>query len=147
MTIDIPLHRAISPSLGNREADGSSQKGSATDRTIEGIVALIASGELAANERLPSEDRLAEQMEVSRGSLREAVRVLAYLGILDVRVGDGTYVTDLNADRLLAGLDLIGRVANNKTVLEIFEIRTVLESAAASLAACLLYTSPSPRDS
>ena len=128
MTIDIPRRRSTPSPLGDNEPEGgAAPKGSATDRTIEGIVTLIASGELAANERLPPEDRLAEQMEVSRGSLREAVRVLAYLGILDVRVGDGTYVTELNADRLLAGLDLIGRVANNKTVLEIFEIRTVLE--------------------
>ena len=74
-------------------------------------------------------------MGVSRGSLREAVRVLAYLGIIDVRVGDGGYVTDLNGERLLSGLNLMGQVADKRTALEIFEIRRVLESAAAALAA------------
>jgi len=113
----------------------SSVNRSATDRTIDRIVGLISSGELEPRQRLPPEDRLAERMEVSRGSLREAVRVLSFLGVLDVRVGDGTYVTDLNGERLLAGLDLVGRVADKRTVLEIFEIRTILESATASLAA------------
>ncbi|MCY4422429.1 MAG: FCD domain-containing protein [Acidimicrobiaceae bacterium] len=108
---------------------------SATDRTIEGIVALIGAGELAAATRLPPESELAALMGVSRGSLREAVRVLAYLGIVDVRVGDGTYVTDLDGANLLRGFDLLGQVANEKTALEIFEIRRVLESAAAAMAA------------
>ena len=113
----------------------TADKSSATERTIDRIIGLIASGELAANQRLEPEAVLAERMEVSRSSLREAVRVLAYLGIVDVRVGDGTYVTDLDGERLLAAHDLVGQVANKRTVLEIFEIRTVLESAAASLAA------------
>ncbi len=108
---------------------------SATDRTIDGIVALIGAGELTPNTRLPPESELASLMEVSRGSLREAVRVLTYLGILDVRVGDGTYVTDLDGASLLRGFDLLGQVANEITVLEIFEIRRVLESAAAAMAA------------
>ena len=108
---------------------------SATDRTIDGIVALIGAGELAPATRLPPESKLAALMGVSRGSLREAVRVLAYLGIVDVRVGDGTYVTDLDGANLLRGFDLLGQVANEKTALEIFEIRRVLESAAAAMAA------------
>jgi len=130
-----------SPAAPNRQPDSSvsptapGDRSSATDRTIDRIVGLITSGELNANERLPSEDKLASRMEVSRGSLREAVRVLSFLGVLDVRVGDGTYVTDLNGERLLAALNVVGRVANKQTVLEIFEIRTILESAAASLAA------------
>jgi len=133
MSIDVP-NQVQQDTIGASTTRGV-DKSSATDRTIDRIVGLITSGELSANQRLPSEEKLAERMEVSRGSLREAVRVLAYLGVLDVRVGDGTYVTDLNGERLLAALDLVGQVANKRTVLEIFEIRTVLEAAAASLAA------------
>ena len=96
---------------------------------------MIGAGELAPATRLPPEGELAALMGVSRGSLREAVRVLAHLGIVDVRVGDGTYVTDLDGASLLRGFDLIGEVANEKTALEIFEIRRVLESAAAAMAA------------
>lgn len=90
---------------------------------------------MAPATRLPPESELAALMGVSRGSLREAVRVLAHLGIVDVRVGDGTYVTDLGGASLLRGFSFVSEVANEKTVLEIFEIRRVLESAAASMAA------------
>jgi GntR family transcriptional repressor for pyruvate dehydrogenase complex len=110
-------------------------RGSATERAIEAVVALVADGSLPATTRLPRENDLAAQIGVSRGSLREAVRVLDYLGIVDVRVGDGTYVTDLDGASLFGGLDLLGRVANEDTTLEVFEIRRVLESAAAAMAA------------
>ncbi len=108
---------------------------SATDRTIDKIVALIGSGELMPMTRLPPESQLAEMMDVSRGPLREAIRVLAFLGIVDVRVGDGTYVTELDGTSLLRGFGLLGEVANERTALEIFEIRRVMESAAAAMAA------------
>ncbi|WP_419847774.1 FadR/GntR family transcriptional regulator [Candidatus Poriferisocius sp.] len=99
------------------------------------IVGMISDQQLKVASRIPREADLASQLGVSRGSLREAVRILAYLGILDVRVGDGTYVTELNGANLLGGLTLIGQVANETTVLEIFEIRRILESSAAAIAA------------
>lgn len=108
---------------------------SATDRTIDGIVSLIGAGKLAPMTRLPPESQLAAMMGVSRGPLREAIRVLAFLGVVDVRVGDGTYVTQLDGTSLLRGFGLFGEVANERTALEIFEIRRVLESAAAAMAA------------
>ena len=107
----------------------------ASGSAIGGIVSLIGSGEFASMSRLPPENQLAALVGVSRGSLREAIRVLAFLGIVDVRVGDGTYVTKLDGTSLLRGLGLLGEVANERTVLEIFEIRRVLESAAAAMAA------------
>ena len=108
---------------------------SATDRIIDEIVSLIGAGEFTPMTRLPTESQLAAMMGVSRGPLREAIRVLDFLGIVDVRVGDGTYVTQLDGTSLLRGFGLLGEVANEKTVLEIFEIRRVLESSAAAMAA------------
>lgn len=108
---------------------------SANDRIINAVVTMIAEREVQPGDRLPPEAELAERLGASRGSLREAVRVLAYLGILDVRVGDGTYVTNLDGASLLSGLGLIGLVATDHTALEIFEIRRILESAAAEQAA------------
>ena len=115
--------------------DADKLRKSATDRTIDGIVELIAAGQLRSGDKLAPEPELANRMKVSRGSLREAVRVLAYLGILDTRVGDGTYVTDLTGARLLRGLDLMGRVANGATTIEILEIRRILEATSTMLAA------------
>ena len=108
---------------------------SGNDRIINDIVQMIAEGELTAGDRLPPEAEFAAVVDTSRGSLREAVKVLVSLGILDVRVGDGTYVTNLDGENLLRGLGLIGQVASGKTALEIFEIRRILESAAAEMAA------------
>lgn len=123
------------PSLAKKLDSPDCDTRSATERTIDGIVELIGAGRLMPSSRLPPESDLASMMGVSRGSLREAVRVLAYLGIVDVRVGDGTYVTDLDGANLLRGLGLLGQVANENTVFEIFEIRRILESAAAAMAA------------
>ena len=116
-------------------ADGARSTISTTDRVMADIVAMISDRRLEIASRLPAEADLANQLGVSRSSLREAVRTLSYLGILDVRVGDGTYVTKLDGASLLGGMGLISQVASETTVLEIFEIRRVLESAAAAIAA------------
>jgi len=64
-----------------------------TDEAIEKVKAMITSGPLRAADRLPREADLAADLGLSRSSLREAVRALSLVNILDVRRGDGTYVT------------------------------------------------------
>lgn len=56
--------------------------------------ALIASGELTPGQKLPAEPALCDQLGASRGSLREAVRELEALGVLQARHGSGTYVSN-----------------------------------------------------
>src|SRR5215471_15136358 len=63
-----------------------------TDEAIEKIKGMITSGALCAGDRLPREADLAAELGLSRSSLREAVRALSLINILDVRRGDGTYV-------------------------------------------------------
>src|SRR5579859_595673 len=72
-----------------------------TDEAIEKIKAMIVSGALRAGDKLPREADLATELGLSRSSLREAVRALALVNILDVRRGDGTYVTSLEPRLLL----------------------------------------------
>ena len=67
-----------------------------TDEAIEKIKEMVVSGELEPGQRLPKEDALASRLGLSRNSLREAVRALTFVRILDVRQGDGTYVTSLS---------------------------------------------------
>ena len=62
------------------------------DRVVDELRAYIGRNELAPGQKLPPERVFLEQLGVSRSSLREAVRVLATLGIVDVRHGDGMYV-------------------------------------------------------
>src|SRR3954470_21055727 len=85
---------------------------SVVDRVIGALVARVENGEFSAGERLPPETDLAADLDVSRLSLREAVRALAGAGVLEVRRGDGTFVTDLRPDRLVRAtgsfLELVG---------------------------------------
>ncbi len=106
-----------------------------TDEAIERIKAMIVSGELRPGDRLPKEADLAAQLGLSRNSLREAVRALSLVRILDVRQGDGTYVTSLEPAALLDGLSFIVDLRHDATVLEFFEVRRILEPAATALAA------------
>jgi GntR family transcriptional regulator, transcriptional repressor for pyruvate dehydrogenase complex len=106
-----------------------------TDEAIEKIKAMIVSGELRPGDRLPKEADLAAQLGLSRNSLREAVRALSLVRILDVRQGDGTYVTSLEPKALLDGLSFIVDLHHDTTVLEFFEVRRILEPAATALAA------------
>ena len=79
-----------------------------TDQAILKIKDLIIAGEFGAGAKLPRERDLAARLGLSRNSLREAVRALALIGVLDTRVGDGTYVTSLDADMLLTGMGFVG---------------------------------------
>ncbi len=63
---------------------------------IEQIISLIVKGELKNGDKLPSERQLSEMLQSSRASIREAFRTLEILGILEVRHGGGTYVTDFH---------------------------------------------------
>lgn len=106
-----------------------------TDDAIEKIKEMIVSGELRPGDRLPKEADLAAQLGLSRNSLREAVRALSLVRILDARQGDGTYVTSLEPRALLEGLSFIVDLHHDATVLEFFEVRRILEPAATALAA------------
>ena len=106
-----------------------------TDEAIEKIKAMITTGALRAGDRLPREADLAAQLGLSRSSLREAVRALSLVNILDVRRGDGTYVTSLDPHLLLEALSFIVDFHRDDTVLEFLRVRRILEPAATAMAA------------
>src|SRR5262249_46636116 len=83
---------------------------SQTDVVIHEIKRLVLDGVLGPGSRLPIEKELAAQLGVSRGSLREGVRALVHLGVLETRQGDGTYVTELDAGRLLSPLGFLAEL-------------------------------------
>jgi GntR family transcriptional repressor for pyruvate dehydrogenase complex len=108
---------------------------SRTDDVVNGIKHMILNGELRPGERLPVEKELAETLGVSRGSLREGVRALSILGILNSRQGDGTYVTELDVSQLLAPMGFVVDLQGDGQAREVHAIRRLLESEAARLAA------------
>lgn len=106
-----------------------------TDAAIEAIRRLIISGELPPGARLPAEAELAQELGMSRGTVREAVRALVTARVLDVRRGDGTYVTSLRPELLLQGIGFVVDLIQDEWSLELIELRRILEPAATALAA------------
>lgn len=105
------------------------------DDAVTKIRELIRSGVLPAGGRLPAEAQLAEQMGVSRNTMREAVKILASARILDVRQGDGTYVTSLSPNLLLEGLGFAVDLLHERHLMEVVEVRRMLEPQATAAAA------------
>lgn len=108
---------------------------SVTDHAINKIKAMIVSGDLGPGSRLPREADLAGELGVSRNSLREAVRALSLVRILDVRQGDGTYVSSLAPESLLDAVSFLLELHQDDSVLQIFGVRRILEPGATALAA------------
>jgi len=95
---------------------------------------MILSRELRVGERLPSEHSMAEQFEVSRNILREALRILSGRGLISVRNGDGVYVTrprDSELGQMMNRYVRLGGVS----IEQIYEMRLALEVAACCRAA------------
>ena len=100
----------------------------------EAIKALIVSGELGSGDALPAERNLAAMLGISRPSVREALRVLTAMNVVEPRHGGGTYVTSLDPTLLAQPINFLLRVEPH-TFLHLFEVRQVLEVSAARLAA------------
>ena len=106
-----------------------------TADVVAAIKEMILAGELSAGDRLATEKDLGARLGVSRGPLREGVSALAAMGVLDTRQGDGTYVTSLEPDVLMASLSFVVDVHNASGAREFLAVRRVLECEAAALAA------------
>jgi GntR family transcriptional repressor for pyruvate dehydrogenase complex len=117
---------------------GYARRMAVTEAAISTIKAMIVSGELKPGDRLPPEKELSERLGVSRNSLREAVKSLEFIHVLDVRRGDGTFVTSLEPRQLLEAMTFVVDLHRDRSVLEIFEVRRVLEPHAAAVAASLI---------
>ena len=106
-----------------------------TDEAILRIKEMILQGELGPGDRLPPEKELSERLGLSRSSLREAVKALEVIRVLDVRRGDGTYVTSLEPRLLLVAMSFVVDLHDDSSILEFFAVRRILEPAAVALAA------------
>jgi GntR family transcriptional repressor for pyruvate dehydrogenase complex len=105
-----------------------------TDEAIAKIRGMIVRGELRPGDRLPPEKELSENLGLSRSSLREAVKALELIRVLDVKRGDGTYVTTLEPRLLLEAVSFVIDLHQDNSFLEMFEVRRILEPAASVLA-------------
>ena len=106
-----------------------------TDAAILRIRDMIVSGELTPGMRLPPEKEFAERLGLSRNSMREAVKALEVIRVLDVRQGDGTYVTSLEPRLLLEALSFVADLHGDESILEVFQVRRILEKEVFAMAA------------
>ncbi|MFF2390591.1 FadR/GntR family transcriptional regulator [Agromyces sp. NPDC058104] len=120
------------------ESDASAPARSRSNVVIDGIRQMIMSGELVAGSRLPIERELGERLGVSRGPLREGVRALVILGVLETRQGDGTYVTSLEPSQLFEPLGILAELQTAENSLHLLGVRRALEPEAAARAALLI---------
>lgn len=98
------------------------------------VLALIRAQELRPGDRLPAERELARRLGVSRPVLREALRALALMKVVDIRHGTGSYVTSLEPRQLISHLDFA--FSSDETALaKVFEARRVVESGNVRFAA------------
>jgi GntR family transcriptional repressor for pyruvate dehydrogenase complex len=108
---------------------------SLTEDAIDRIREFVRSGRFPAGSRLPAENELARELGISRSPTREAVKALSLARVLEVRRGDGTYVTSLAPSLLLGGLGNAVSLMSGNTIVELTEVRRLLEPAATGLAA------------
>lgn len=97
------------------------------------LMSMIREKQLYPGDRLPPERDLAAAMGVSRPSLREALRALSIMGVIENRQGSGTYITSLKPELFVEHLDFIFAL-NDTTFLDLFEARKILEVGLAALA-------------
>lgn len=106
----------------------------AIETTIDKIKQMLIDGQLRPGDKLPVEKDLASLLGVSRNTLREAVRALSSLKVLQTRQGDGTYVTSLQPGLLLDGVAFVADLHREDGELQFLHVRRLLEPEATALA-------------
>lgn len=110
------------------------QRETIIEMVVRRIESLVRAGDLSRGSRLPSEPRLAEMLQVSRASLREALKGMVFIGLLKARPGDGTYLQPSLTSMATRHLQWMLLLEEIKYA-ELYELRKILEPAAAALAA------------
>jgi len=105
-----------------------------TEAAFEQLIAYVVNGTWKAGDRLPPERELCQQFGIARTSLREALKAMELVGMLDSRVGDGTFVCP-RSEFLSRPLLWAFTGTDHEELVEIMEARTVVEEALAGLAA------------
>lgn len=109
-------------------------KRSIHERVVQQFIDAILDGRMQPGERLDSEVHLAANFQISRNILREALKTLEVLGIIEIYHGKGTFISQYAKQRI-ANVDFIRTLACNQTVSDLLETRLVIEPGLAEFAA------------
>ncbi len=105
------------------------------DAVIDEIKRMIENGELKEGDKLPNQSVFAEQLQVSRTSLREAIRVLDLLGAIEQRPGFGTVLKKVDPILLSSGIVVPPLMSDSHSTIELIKARQIIEVGATELAA------------
>jgi GntR family transcriptional repressor for pyruvate dehydrogenase complex len=105
-----------------------------SEAVTQQLLGYLLSGQISPGTRLPAERRLAERLGVGRSAVREAIKSLSLLGLLEVRQGSGAYLSNHSSDLLPRVLEW-GLLLGEPSMRDIIELRHHLEVTAAGLAA------------
>lgn len=105
-----------------------------TTAVIQRIRSALLRGELKPGDKLPSELDLAKSLGVARPSVREALKILESLGVLEIRRGSGTLVSDGSSPKVIDPL-LFSLLLDRGSAYHILELRRMFETAYTQLAA------------
>jgi GntR family transcriptional repressor for pyruvate dehydrogenase complex len=105
-----------------------------SDKVADRILTLIKTQQLKPGDRLPPERELAEMMGVSRLTLREALRALSYMNVIENRQRSGTFITSVEPELLVEHLEFVFSL-DDSTFLELLQARKVVEPGLAEMAA------------
>lgn len=104
-----------------------------SEAAMQQIRELIVSDDMKPGDRLPSERELVDKLQISRTSVREALRMLEIMGLVEVKPGKGAYIRELTSDLTIP---LTSWISDHKESLQNFlEVRLALEPASAGFAA------------
>jgi len=103
------------------------------ERIVDQIESRIVAGDLKVGDQLPAERELAEQFAVSRTAVREAIKALREKGLVEIRLGRGTFVTNSATGAVRHSLGLLLKIENG--FIKLTEVREILEPEIAALAA------------
>ncbi|ERI89658.1 FCD domain protein [Clostridiales bacterium oral taxon 876 str. F0540] len=104
------------------------------EQVIEEIKEMIVSGKLKKGDKLPPERELVEQLQASRASIREALKALQIIGLIESRQGGGNYIRESFEGSLFEPLSIMFSLQNSGPE-EILELRKIIEVETAALAA------------
>lgn len=105
-----------------------------SEKVAEHIIKFIQENQLQNGDRLPNEKILVEQLNVSRSTIREAMRILSSRSIVVIRQGSGTYISNLPGVTV-DPLGLKFKYDKEKVIMDLLEIRFIMEPSIASYSA------------
>lgn len=104
------------------------------EQVMDQIKEMIENGDLIKGDKLPSERDLVEQLQVSRASIREALRALEVIGLIECRQGEGNFIKSSFQDNLFEPLSIMYMLEGTNPE-DILELRKIMEVEASGLAA------------